>query len=331
MLDKNEYLISYSNLKNKFYKNQNSFLSEEQVKKYYKKNFLGFPICLPIGIKYFDYSKANFFTLSRLEFAKKIFGTTNINYVGVKKFFRYGSVFAYNAKLKKKFKPLLYKFTKKNNQVKNKIKALKNNYHSICAMQIRNIPHKGHEAVFDYLLSKFDLLVLNPILGIKKEGDVSDKLIIKALKFYENNNKRIKCLPIYSSFHYAGPREALNHMSLREALGFNYFYIGRDHAGAENLYYQSEASNFVKKYKNLFNINPITSSGGFYCKFCKIYLIKGERFNKNKLCQISRSSVCKHKYKLLNISGTEFRKKIFKKKLYKHANITLQKLIMNFI
>ena len=34
--------------------------------------------------------------------------------------------------------------------------------------------------------------------------------------------------------HYAGPREAIHHINLREMVGFNRFTIGRDHAGAEN-------------------------------------------------------------------------------------------------
>ena len=36
---------------------------------------------------------------------------------------------------------------------------------------------------------------------------------------------------------------------------------------------------------------------------------------------------CKHK-KLKNISGTEFRKFIFKKKIYKHADNQMQKILI---
>ena len=36
-------------------------------------------------------------------------------------------------------------------------------------MQIRNVPHYGHEAVFQFILNNFDLLVLNPIFGLKKK------------------------------------------------------------------------------------------------------------------------------------------------------------------
>ena len=47
-------------------------------------------------------------------------------------------------------------------------------------MQIRNVPHFGHEAVFKYLLSKFDFLILNPIFGLKKKNDFKDIFISKS-------------------------------------------------------------------------------------------------------------------------------------------------------
>ena len=53
-------------------------------------------------------------------------------------------------------------------------------------MQIRNVPHFGHEAVFKHILSQFDCLYLNPIYGIKK-NDFSNKFISKALNFVKKN------------------------------------------------------------------------------------------------------------------------------------------------
>ena len=83
------------------------------------------------------------------------------------------------------------------------------------------------------------------------------------------------------NFHYAGPREAFHHMMIRQSLGFNFFYIGRDHAGAENLYPQSRAVKLVNKYKSKFKIKPFVSKGGFYCKKCEKYVIKGTCMHKN--------------------------------------------------
>ena len=115
-----------------------------------------------------------------------------------------------------------------------------------------NVPHSGHEAIFKHLIKKFDILVLNPIFGIKKKNDFSDKIISEALKYMEKKYKNLIFLPVWSNFHYAGPREAIQHMHLRESLGFEYFYIGRDHAGAQNLYNLYDSINLVKKCKKYF-------------------------------------------------------------------------------
>lgn len=71
MIDQEEYLISYSNLKAGLLKNQDDFLSNKNLRKFYNRPYLGVPICLPKNIKYFDYSKANFFVIDKKYFGKK--------------------------------------------------------------------------------------------------------------------------------------------------------------------------------------------------------------------------------------------------------------------
>ena len=108
-----------------------------------------------------------------------------MSYVGNKKFFRYGTLFAYNVTLKKRYKSRLNSYLKNVSATRKIILKLKKKYKKICSMQIRNAPHYGHEAIFSFILCRFDLLVLNPIFGIKKKNDFSDKFITKALKFME--------------------------------------------------------------------------------------------------------------------------------------------------
>lgn len=311
MSDEEEYLISYANLKLNLFKNQKKFCNSQILKKFYQKIYFGFPICLPKGIRYFDYSKAKYFEIDIKLFSKMIFNTSNTEYVGVKKFFRYGNVFAYNVLLKDKYKKKLQKYINRTNILKKKIKKYKLKSQKICAMQIRNVPHYGHEAIFRYILSNFDILYLNPIYGIKKKNDFSNLYISKALKFIKNKYKKVEFDPIWTNFHYAGPREAFHHMIIRESLGFKNFYVGRDHAGAENLYPQNLAIKLVNKFRKEMKIVPFISRGGFYCKNCENYVIKGS---------------CKHK-NLINISGTKFREKLNKKLIYKHADKNIQKLI----
>ena len=311
MEDDKEYLISYANFKCGLFKNQNNFLNSKQLKKFYNNIYYGFPICLPKKIKYFDYTKAKYFNVNKKEFGKKIFGTNNIDYIGIKKFFRYGTIFAYNVKLKKEYKKKFQKYVDKTINLKKKIKKTKLKKKKICSMQIRNVPHYGHEAVFNHILSKFEYLYLNPIYGIKKKNDFSNLFISKALNYIKLKIKRIKFDPIWTNFHYAGPREAVHHLLIRQELGFDYFYVGRDHAGAENLYKQEAAIKIVKKFKHKFKIKSFISKGGFFCSNCNQYVIKGN---------------CAHR-KLKNISGTDFRERMAKNKLYKHADNKMQKIL----
>ena len=101
------------------------------------------------------------------------------------------------------------------------------------AFQSRNIPHLGHEKLINKLLEKCDVVIINPVCGVKKKGDVKTEVLKKAYDFlikYHYGDKLVFA-PLYASMFYAGPREALHHAVLREKLGFDYFIVGRDHAG----------------------------------------------------------------------------------------------------
>lgn len=312
--DIDEYLISYANLKFGLFKNCKNFCNEDLLIEYYKKKNLGIPQCLPINIKYFNYRKAKFFKIDKQKFIKNIFNTNKKNYIGVKKFFRYGNKFAYNVSLKKKYLNRFNFFYKNLIFTRNQINKINKKYkNNVCSMQLRNVPHYGHEAIFKFLIKKFDFLVLNPIFGIKKKNDFSDDFISKSLKFMEKKYcNKLKFLPIWTNFYYAGPREALHHLNIRENLGFKNFYIGRDHAGAENIYKKDAAKKLAKRFKNKYKINIASSDGGYFCKSCNKYLIK---------------NTCRHNH-LLNISGTQFRKSINKQVLFKHADPNMQKKIV---
>lgn len=315
MDNQEEYLISYVNLKLNLFKFQKDFLSEEDLENYYKFKHYGIPLCLPRGIKYFDYSNAIFFKVNKKKFTKFIFATDKIDYIGVQKYFRYGNEFAYNATLKKKYINKFNYYSKHIKTLKSEIKKIKDSKKQVCSMQIRNVPHFGHEAIFKNLLHKFNVLILNPIFGIKKKGDFSDLFISRALKYMEKKYKNIHFLPIYSNFHYGGPREAIHHLIMRESLGFENFYVGRDHAGAENLYHRDQAVKLVSYHKSKFKINIISSKGGFYCRNCNDYLVKDSCLNSNRV----------------DISGSDFRSSLLKKKVYSHADPILQKKLFNYL
>ncbi|MEC8529995.1 MAG: hypothetical protein VXY27_03760, partial [Thermoproteota archaeon] len=79
------------------------------------------------------------------------------------------------------------------------------------------------------------------------------------------------------------------------------FYIGRDHAGAENLYPAENAVKIVKKFSRKFKIKSVTSAGGFFCKKCKKFIAPGitskiRLGSKPKSIRIT-CSYCNHTYR----------------------------------
>ena len=71
MKDDEEYLISFANLKSNLFLKQNNFLNAEELKNFYKNILYGFPICLPIKIRFFDYSEAKYFKIDKKNLQEK--------------------------------------------------------------------------------------------------------------------------------------------------------------------------------------------------------------------------------------------------------------------
>ena len=308
------YLIDYANLKQGLIKYQKKFLSKKKFKKFEKKKYLGCPLVLPLGIKYFDYSTCNsIFTISRERVKNKIFFCKSNDYIGLKIFFRYGNKFCTGATLKKKYIKDFNSIIKKNLKLIYLIKKykLKN---KVSSFQTRNIPHLGHELIIQRLIGKKKKLFINPLIGMKKKGDCKNdslKNIYKYLLKKKLYKKKVIYGPVICNMNYAGPREAIHHSYIRQNLGFDEFTIGRDHAGAENNYSPLEAKKFVNKNKQKLKINIFFHNGAYFCKKCKKIILKGD---------------CNHK-KLDDISGSEFRNKLTKKKKFLYARISLQKYI----
>ena len=308
------YLIDYANLKHGLIRNQSDFLNNSEFKRFLKYKYLGFPLVLPLGIKFFDYGKSCLkFRIYKKDVKKFIFESKSNNYVGLKIFFKYGNTFCTGATLKKKYIKdfdLIICFNEKLRQLIKK----KNIKFKTTSFQTRNIPHLGHELILNKLMGKKKFLFINPLIGLKKKGDIKNNVLKKVFTYLMNLSLyKSKMLygPVICNMHYAGPREALHHTYIRELLGFNVFSIGRDHAGAENNYPPLKAKKFVNDNKKRFKIGVFYHNGAYYCKICKKIILKGD---------------CDHD-DLSGISGTDFRNKLKNKLLFLHARKSLQMYI----
>ena len=322
--DQKKYLIDFANLKQGLIFQQENFLNKKKLNVFLNKFYLGIPMLLPRKIKYFNYkslSKTNMFKIDKKIIAKKIFITNKINYKPLKHFFSYGNQFCSDVSLKNKYRNYVYKIITFNTKIKSKILALKKKGFTVGAFQTRNIPHSGHEEVINRLLKECDYVFINPVIGVKKKGDAKTEILKNVYKYLikKHYNNKVIFYPVYASMFYAGPREAIHHALIRQSLGFDKFIIGRDHAGSENIYNPSSAFYYAKKYKNKLKIKLVPIKGSFHCNKCNKAIILGE-------CEKNLNDTnCKKN--LIGISGTDFRRCLVEKKIFKYARLDLQKYI----
>ena len=178
--NKERYLIDYANLINGDFIHQKKNLKKKDLKNFLKKPKYGIPIIFPEKLDYFSYSKLkkDKFCISKNFYLKYLFRLKKKDYIPEKILQKFGLNFSSVTGLKsKKVKKKVHEIIDFNNVSKRKIGNLRKKFSKVCAFQTRNIPHLGHEKIIKRLLLKFDHVVVNPVLGPKKEGDINYKLL----------------------------------------------------------------------------------------------------------------------------------------------------------
>ncbi len=178
----------------------------------------------------------------------------------------------------------------------------------VVAFQCRNPIHRAHYELFTNALtsenvSKNSVVLVHPTCGPTQQDDIPGKVRYLTYKKLseEISDQNIKWAFLPYSMHMAGPREALQHMIIRRNYGCTHFIIGRDMAGCksskngEDFYGPYDAQNFARECKTELNMEIVPSKNLVYT------LEKG---------YISAEEANKNKYKIMKLSGTEFRKKL---------------------
>ena len=315
LVDENKYLIDYANLKHNLFPFQKSFLNKKKAFNFFKKKHYGIPILFPSNLRIFDYSNSRKYKIAKNILLKKIYLTKKTNYKPYINLIKFGNEFVDFVKPKKKYLQLVNKIISFNLNSISLISKLKIKYKKVCAFQTRNVPHYGHEKILNYLLSKYDHVVVNPVIGPKKKGDIKFSVLEKIYEYIlkKKYKNKVSYIPFIANMFYAGPQEAIHHANLRYSLGFNNFVVGRDHAGSENLYKPNQAFKYANKLKGHLKINIEKILGSYFCKKCNDVVIKKK---------------CPHS-SLTDISGTQFRKCLKDKNYFKYADFATQKFIFN--
>lgn len=108
-------------------------------------------------------------------------------------------------------------------------------YQNVVAFQTRNPLHRVHEEMTKRAIEEVDgVLLLHPVVGMTRPGDVDHYTRVRAYKalvdnYYAPDRVVLSLLPL--AMRMGGPREALWHALIRRNYGANHLIIGRDHAG----------------------------------------------------------------------------------------------------
>ncbi len=169
-------------------------------------------------------------------------------------------------------------------------------WETVVAFQTRNPPHVGHEYLQKTALTMTDGLLINPVIGRKKQGDFTDRVILDsydALIDHYYPKDRVVLSTLQMVMRYAGPREAIHHSIIRKNFGCTHFIVGRDHAGVGNYYEPFAAQEIFSEFADL-EIKPFFFRSFKYCHACM---------------SVVNEKTCPHPdEKITNFAGTMVRK-----------------------
>jgi len=171
-------------------------------------------------------------------------------------------------------------------------------WHTVAAFQTRNPMHRSHEYCTKIALEICDGLLIHPLVGRLKKGDVPAGVRMKCYRalmerYYPAD--RVVCKVYPMEMRYGGPREAVLHAIIRQNFGCSHLIVGRDHAGVGDYYGPFDAQNiFDGIAPDALEIRPLKIDWTFWCHECE---------------GMASTKTCPHrKESRVLISGTELRR-----------------------
>ncbi len=214
------------------------------------------------------------YTWDRAAAAQQVFGTQDPAHPLVAEMTRWGSL-NLSGPLRVLALPRHYDFTDlRLTPAQTRARLAAGSRANVVAFQTRNPLHRAHEELTKRAAESVDgTLLLHPVVGLTKPGDVDHFTRVRSYKallnnYYDHDRAVLALLPL--AMRLAGPREALWHAIIRRNFGANYLIVGRDHAGPGNdstgrpFYGPYDAQELVQKHSTEVGVGVLTFSEMVY-------------------------------------------------------------------